>query len=134
MPKPKYRHMRQWESAIVDKFHAKIKLKGEFEYDVALRVREIPLPGYKTENEQMLWNRLTAKRIDVVATTKAAIYVIEVKDRLRPSAVGQALTYKILYEEQFKPSQPVIPSIVTEFGDPDMQHVCDVYNIKVWVV
>ena len=126
--------MRQWETQIVDKFHQKNSLTAEYEYDIPLKIRETPLPSYATEKERILWNKLTSKRIDIVAKTKDKIYVIEVKDRLRPSAVGQALTYKILYQEQYKPTQPVIPTILTTMSDPDMKHVCDVLKITVWMV
>lgn len=134
MPKPKYPHMRIWEERIMDRFHDGHHLDAKWTYDVPLKVRTGDFPTLMSENEKNLWNRLTSKRIDAVAETTNEIYVIEIKDRLRPSAVGQALTYKTLYEEQFKPTKPVIPAIIARYGDPDMQHVCDVYNIKTWVI
>ena len=134
MPKPKYPHMRIWEQEIMEKFHKANILKAEWSYDVPLRVRETPLPEYITDAEATLWSRLTSKRIDAIAETTGEIYVIEIKDRLRPSAVGQALTYKTLYEEQFAPHKPVKAAIITEYDDIDMQQVCSVYNITVWIV
>lgn len=134
MVKPKYPHMRIWEQDIMEKFHKAKILDATWSYDVPLRVRLQPLPEYITDAEATLWSRLTSKRIDAVAETPVEIFTIEIKDRLRPSAVGQALTYKTLYEEQFAPHKPVIAAIVTEFDDLDMQHVCSVYNIKVFLV
>jgi len=134
MVKPKYPHMRIWEEQIMDLFHDKHILDAEWSYDVPLKIRTGEFPTLMSENEKALWNRLTSKRIDAVGETPGAIYVIEIKDRLRPSAVGQALTYKTLYLEQFKPTKPVIAAIIAKFGDPDMQHVCDVYHIKTWVI
>jgi len=134
MTKPKYPHMRIWEEQIMDAFHAAKLLKATWTYDVPLKIRTGTFPTLMSENEKALWNRLTSKRIDAVAETPSTIYVIEIKDRLRPSAVGQALTYKTLYEEQFKPEKPIIAAIIAKLGDPDMQHVCDVYNIKTWVI
>ena len=132
--KPKYPHMRIWEEEIMDSFHNAKLLEANWTYDVPLKVRTGPFPTLMSENEKNLWNRLTAKRIDCVGETPSEIYVCEIKDRLRPSAVGQALTYKTLYEEQFKPTKPVIAAIVAKYGDPDMQHVCDVFHIKTWVI
>ena len=132
--KPKYPHMRQWEQDIMEKFHTAKILDAIWSYDVPLKIREMPLPENTSDAEATLWSRLTSKRVDAVAETLVEIYVIEIKDRLRPSAVGQALTYKTLYEEQFAPHKPVIAAIITEFDDYDMQHVCSVYNIKVWIV
>jgi len=134
MTKPKYPHMRIWEEQIMDSWHAKNLFPAKWSYDVPLKVRKGDFPTLMSENEKALWNRLTSKRIDAVAETPSNIYVIEIKDRLRPSAVGQALTYKTLYEEQFKPEKPVIATILTKLSDPDMKHVCDVYNIEVWMI
>jgi len=134
MAKPKYPHMRIWETAIMTKYHEKVGMVGEWTYDVHLKVRETPMQPHHTPNEVYLQNRLTAKRIDAVCERKNKIYVIEIKDRLRPSALGQALTYKTLYEEQYAPQKQVQPVILTEYQDLDMQHVCDVYNVEVWIV
>lgn len=134
MAKPKYPHMRQWEQEIMDKFHNKIEFEATWTYDVALKVRETPLPKYITQNEKQLWARLTSKRVDAVGETQDQIFVCEVKDRLRPSALGQALTYKTLYEEQFKPEKPVTPAIITEYDDADMRHVCEVYGVRIFMV
>lgn len=118
----------------MQRFHDRKILQAKWSYDVPLKVRETPLPTYMTEKEALLWNRLTSKRIDALAETPGEIYVCEIKDRLRPSAVGQALTYKTLYTEQFKPTKPVIAAIITEYDDLDMRHVCEEYEIKVWKV
>ncbi|MEA3420685.1 MAG: hypothetical protein U9Q97_03280 [Acidobacteriota bacterium] len=132
--KPKYPHMRQWEEKIMTKFHDLKLLKAEWTYDVPLKVRHTPTPDYMTRNENALWQILTSKRIDALGETPTEIYVCEIKDRLRPSALGQALTYKTLYEEQYAPTKPIIPAIITEYDDLDMQHVCDHYKTKVWVI
>ena len=126
--------MRLWESAIMDKYHDKVGMVGEWSYDVPLKVRETPLPPYMTDNENLLWQRITAKRIDAVCERKNVIYIIEIKDRLRPSALGQVLTYLTLYAEQFAPDKNLQGVILTEYTDLDMLHVCDVHNVKVWVV
>lgn len=134
MPKPKYPHMQIWEELIMDAWHRKNLFPAKWTYDVRVKVRNGAYPVLMSDNERLLWRRGTAKRIDALAETTGNIYVIEVKDRLRPSAVGQALTYKTLYEEMFKPQKPVIPVILTKYSDPDMKHVCDVYNIEVWMI
>ena len=132
--KPKYPHMRQWESQIMEKYHKLYPNKGEWSYDVHLKVRQNPAPELESESLVELYNQATAKRIDAVCETQGVIFVIEIKDRLRPSALGQALTYKALYEEQFAPSKPVEAVILTEYTDLDMRHVCDLYGVLVWVV
>ena len=132
--KPKYPHMRQWEAEIMDKYHNDVGMVGDWSYDVPLKVRQTPVPSYMTDNESLLWQRITAKRIDAVCERKNIIYIIEIKDRLRPSAIGQVLTYLVLYDEQFAPKKPLQGVVLTEYTDPDMLHVASHYNIEVWVV
>lgn len=134
MPKPKYPHMREWEMTIMDRFLQKNTIEATFNYDVHVRIND-KVPLYNaTDAEKILWRQMTAFRIDAVMETPAHIYVIEVKDRLRPSAIGQALTYALLYEKKNKPTKPVTPAIVCGMDDPDTHDVCDKYGIKVWVV
>jgi len=132
--KPKYPHMRQWEEAVMEKYHDKVGMVGEWSYDVPLKVRHDPVDPYRTDNENFLWQRITAVRIDAVCERKNIIYIIEVKDRNRPSAVGQVLTYLTLYQEQFAPQKPLQGVILTTRSNLDMLHVCSVFNIEVWVV
>lgn len=134
MPRPKYPHMRKWEEELMTRFLKKIEFTATWTYDIHLKIRETPMPKYITTNEKQLWKTLTSKRIDAVGETENIIYVCEIKDRLRPSALGQALTYKILYEEQFKPQKPVQAAIITEYDDKDMRHVCEHYNVRIWMI
>lgn len=134
MVRPKYPHMRPEETKIMDDFHKMIKFQAEFEYDVHVRDKIMPSPSYMTANEATIWAQQTAKRIDVVIKTTDTIYTAEIKDRNRPSALGQALTYAYLYTKQYAPGLPVKPAIICTLDDPDMHQVCDFYNVRVWVV
>ena len=134
MTKPRYPHMREWEMEIMDRFHKHIKFKAIFTYDEHVRINTKTPMEVQTDMEKQLWKQMTAYRIDVVIETNTEIYVCEVKDRLRPSAIGQALTYAHLYHKIHKPKKPVIPAIITALSDPDAKLVCDHYGIFVWVV
>jgi len=132
--KPKYPHMRQWETQIMDRYHENPKIQAKWSYDVHLSIR-MPKEAHRmTPREAQIYMQSIAKRIDAVAETTDTIYVIEVKDRLRPSAIGQALTYKTLYKEQYPTTKNVQPVILTTYTDLDMLHVAEVYHIQVWVV
>jgi len=134
MPKAKYPHARIWEEKIIDKFKEQYGIKGEWIHDLRLKIKDPENYIFQTAKERQMWRNQTAKRVDITIIKTRSIYVIEVKDRLRPSAIGQALTYKTLYEWQYKPKKQVIPGIVTEFTDPDMLEVAKHYGIRVWVV
>lgn len=134
MPKPRYPHMRQWEMEIMDRFLLHPPFEATYDYDVHVRIDDKTPNTIHTDAERQLWRQMTAFRIDAVIETPANIYVAEVKDRLRPSAIGQALTYAHLYQKKFSPPKPVIPAIITAMDDPDTHQVTDKYQIKVWVV
>jgi hypothetical protein len=118
----------------MDRFLQKNTIEATFNYDIHVRIDDKAPSTLLTDNERQLWRQMTAFRIDVVIETPANIYVCEVKDRLRPSAIGQALTYSLLYQKIHKPNKPVIPAIITAMDDPDTHSVCDKYGIKIWVV
>ena len=126
--------MRIWEATIMDRFLQRPTQSMTFDYDVHVRIDDKTPNTLHTDNERQLWRQMTAFRIDTVIETRDAIYVCEVKDRLRPSAIGQALTYAHLYQKIHKPTKPVIPAIITAMDDPDTHQVTDKYGIKVWVV
>ena len=126
--------MREWEATIMDRFLAHVTFEATYEYDVHVRINEKVPMTVATDTERQLWKQMTAFRIDAVIETVSHIYVAEVKDRLRPSAIGQALTYAYLYQKKFKPSKPVVPAIITALNDPDTREVCNKYGIRVWVV
>jgi len=109
-------------------------IEGEYIFDVRLYPPERPLRPFETPEDYRIWQILHAKRIDAVCETPDTIYIIEVKDILRPSAVGQVLTYMVLFEEQFKPRKKLKPVIVAGEDDPQMHSVCRRYNIDWYVM
>ncbi len=134
MTTPKYPHMREWESTIMDRFLQRPMSDVKLDYDVHVRINDKTPDVIHTDAERQLWRQMTAFRIDAVMETDSTIYVIEVKDRLRPSAIGQALTYAYLYVKIHTPQKQVIPAIICGLDDPDTHAVCDHYKIQVWIV
>ena len=126
--------MRIWEETIMDRFLQTVTFEATYNYDVHVRIDDKTPSTTITDAEKQLWRQMTAFRIDAVIETPGNIYVAEVKDRLRPSAIGQALTYAHLYPQKYPAKKPVIPAIITAMDDPDTHQVCDKYGIKVWVV
>lgn len=71
-----------------------------------------------------------AKRVDVVAETSSEVWLIEVKAAVRPSAVGQTLTYKPLLAAR-KPTwaNPRVMLIGAQF-DPDALALCGTLGLE----
>jgi len=77
----------------------------------------------------------SSKFIDLVYKTDKEIWIVEDKDPwLNFEAVGQVLSYRILYEEQEKPTKPVKCAIACRKILPSEQairHCCDQLGIQV---
>lgn len=77
---------------------------------------------------------LTQKRVDLVAHTNAATWILEIKPRAGPGAVGQLLTYRELYIAQRKPTAPVQLGIIADRNSYDMLPVYDAHAIRLFLV
>ncbi|MBW2672732.1 MAG: hypothetical protein JRD89_04840 [Deltaproteobacteria bacterium] len=131
---PPFPHMKPVEVEIMQRFIELAPLGTEYEYDVRLFPEIKPLAPGADEEAYKAWLLLKAKRIDAVAHTPDAIWILEVKDRLRPSAVGQLLVYRDLYDRQFHPLKPLRLGVVCGDDDPLVRPTCAEHGIKVWVV
>lgn len=56
----------------------------------------------------------TQWRIDVLAESDFAYYVIEIKPNAMGGALGQALAYKALLEKHYVLEKPVLPIVLTD--------------------
>jgi len=50
------------------------------------------------------------------------------------AAVGGCLTYKELYQEQFKPEKNIKLGMIVEADDPAYHSTLKIFDIKLWVV
>ncbi len=75
-----------------------------------------------------------AKRIDLVVHSKNEIWIIEITPKVSKAAVGGCLTYKDLYEKQFKPTKPVKLGMIVEVDDPAYHNTLKNLDITLWVV
>ena len=145
---PKIKHSTEKE--ILQRFIDSGQIPGRYEQQVAL--------GYKadktlkhTEPDQYLQQQALSalnKKIDCICRTKhKGTYLIEVKGRLNPSALGQILLYDILYQlgtgalnldnsgsgekSSQPPPDPPKLIILCEQTDPLVELACKRYNIQV---
>lgn len=134
LSKKKYPHMLQEEVVVWKRF---LKRYGDnftkYRYDVHVGRGVGRIRGYSTKLQDMAIT-LTQKRIDVVAARGAETYIVEIKGRASMSAIGQLMTYKILYELRYGAGSVSGLIVVAKSVDPDISRVLEVFNIKQYVV
>ena len=131
-PLPKYPHLVGSDIPIWDSW---VRTHGQlfsgFDYDVHVGQGLEPDKDHSFELQQM-WIGLTQKRIDVVGYRPGEVWLIEVKDRPTTAAIGQCLSYKILYEVDFGPLTPPIPCLVAGAIEADIETVLLNFGVRFW--
>ena len=79
------------------------------------------------------WYDLTRWGIDVVGENEEAIYVIEIKPSANAKALGQALSYAILFLSEHSATKAVIPVVLTDHEISSTRKVADELGIELWV-
>ena len=129
---PWYPHMGPNDAHLWNKFV--IRNPHAFDsavYDCRCGEVEEPDPALP-DRVKNAWRDLCRGRIDVVAETDGAIYVIEVKPRARGEALGQAINNAYLYQHERNPEKEVIPCVITDVIIPGTRIVAEAKGIKLW--
>lgn len=104
-----------------------------FAYDV--RCGE-GVPQSKTGKEGIgqkadtLWE----KRIDVVGLRGSELFIIEVKPAAMLSAIGQLLSYEVLFKERYPDEPDPKLMLITNWAGPDLKSLCSKFKIALVVV
>lgn len=129
-PLAKYPHLVGSDIEIWDQW---IRLYGHnftgMDYDVHVGQGLEPDPDSPYPN-QVMWTHITQKRIDVLAYRPTSTWLIEVKDRPTVAAIGQVISYSILYQADFTPSLPIIPCLIAGIIEPDIEALCRALDIR----
>ena len=104
-----------------------------FEYDVRVGQGIVTRPELE-EKYKLMATSLTEKRIDVVATRGAVTTIIEVKPSAMLSAIGQLLSYQVLYEERYPLKGPVKMMLITDRIGPDLENLSRKFEITLIAV
>ena len=99
-------------------------------YDVHVGKAVVPLegsPGFL----QAVADGVTRKRIDVVAQQAGRLLIIEVKPFCSMIALGQAVVYQRLFEQEYGRRIFTIGCIVCDQVDEDVGPIADELGIKV---
>ena len=130
----RFRHYKPDELELAKDFVRRAMLPGEYYFDyyllteAARRIAEEQAPPML--KDVVPW----MMRVDCVVFIGRKVWIIEFKDRLRPSGLGQLVTYEKLWKEQYGANRPVILGYVARVDNPDMHSTLDEKGIRWWIV
>jgi len=88
-------------------------------YDVRVG-KPVQLPGGASQMELQIAAGLTRKRIDVIAAVGSGFWVIEVKPFASMLALGQIISYRHLFVQEYTVDGDVWPVVVCDAADEDL--------------
>lgn len=133
-PLGSYPHMLDAESLIWTKFLSVMTYQGAtVAYDVHVGTEPV-LPPETEPNIAKMAFALFTKRIDAVLFLPSITLVCEVKPYASSSAVGQALSYCLLFRRDYPQFPHAAPAIVTDKPHPDTAFICDHFFITLFEV
>lgn len=75
-----------------------------------------------------------SRKIDLVIQTETETWILEVKIRLNPKAIGQVMSYRELYKLTFPEDKRRLRlGIVCEVDDPLIRRVAEAEGIKIFI-
>ena len=126
----RYPHMMPLDIAIWDRFLDKFGEEFEgFQYDVTLGEGALAPSHFSEEDKRLLWLS-TVKRADALGIRRNKLVLFEVKPRLGMAAVGQCVSYLILWQRQYANVPPVEMAWVGEMAEPDLFFVMSTLGFR----
>lgn len=79
--------------------------------------------------------RIVCKKVDLVVQNDEETWLLEVKIRLNPSAVGQAMTYRDLYPQTFpNDKRRLRTGIICAVDDPMVRRVAEAQGVSIFLI
>jgi len=116
--------IKVWE-AFLDKHRGQF---GRFDYDVRVGQGRDPGEIFSPEIRQMGVD-LSQRRIDAVGYGASEIWIIEITTSAGLKAVGQLLSYPVLYYDRFHPGLPLKPFLCCSSLQSDILPILVKHNI-----
>lgn len=129
-----FRHYKADELKLAKEFIRRGELLGRWYFDVYLSnertAQVLDMTGFGGISEATPW----FDRIDATCESEEELYIIEFKDRLAYSGIGQLLGYKPQYIDQYSPELPVKLGYVYHIDKPELHELLSEYNIRAWMI
>lgn len=117
---PSYPHMMAMDIEVWSKYLADpVTPIKEVWYDLHVG-GPVPVAGEPDEVLPRIAAGISRKRIDVVCRIGGGYWVVEVKPYGSMLALGQVLSYRRLFTQEYRPDGEVIPVVVCLNVDPDL--------------
>jgi len=130
----KYPHMFPLDKAVWERFVAKYgPMYLGFQYDITCGITSTKYNALKEpyKSDATILSKL---RIDAVGETETSIDIIEVKPRGNMASIGQLLTYKQHYIDEYKPAKSIRIVLVCADIDPNIIPLAEQNGIIYMVV
>jgi len=133
------------EKEILNRFFGKGKLKG-------LYVTDVPIGGYYPKKIDCICIEMSDKELEILKDFEnpteyvqdskisfeqfknRSVWLLEVKQKLNPSALGQILIYKHHFERTYHGTVLREVGIVCEESDSMIEDVCQEYNVRIYTI
>lgn len=115
------RFLTPLERDIWQKFHAQLQPQPKDVYFEVPVLKLAPGARYIQKNSENWWERITALRIDVLWQTDLGYQLAEIEETLTMESIGQALSYRELWNE-LNPGVPIEKAWVITAGDDPRLH------------
>lgn len=98
-------------------------------FDVGLG-KPKPIPAGTSVELAFMWDRNTQKRADVIIETSQEIWLVELRFKAQPNAIGRLLTYLDLLQDENPWLKPILPILVTDQEDPEVRRSAEKRAIR----
>jgi len=132
--KPPVKHYKPREILIAYKAAELGYLRGKCVFNLRIPPPLRPRRPGETEWEYQWWQFLRSKEIDCVCFRDNEVDIIEFKDRVRPSGIGQLLTYRDLFIQHYGWKGKVNLIYICGEDDPQTRVIAEKQGIKVIVL
>ena len=132
--KPPVKHYKPREILIAFKAAELGLLRGKCVFNLRIPPPLRPRRPGETEWEYQWWQFLRSKEIDCVCFRNGEVDIIEFKDRVRPSGIGQLLTYAKLFKQYYRFNGKINLIYICGEDDPQTRKVAEDLGIKVYVL
>lgn len=83
------------------------------------------------ENIKKNWKYLSSLKIDAIGETSTELFIYEVKYSAYGTALGQLLTYNLLFPENFVNGRKVSMTLICNDIHIDYRYSCEYYKIRI---
>jgi len=131
---PKWKHLSPAENVLWSRWMEKYgHLWHDYQYDVYVGKGRPPLPEWPDWLKE-LQEKLSRRRLDVLAWRDGVLWIFEIKPQAGLSALGQVLGYRELYRRDTGYDGEIKLAIVTDVLWEDIEYVYQKFDIVSFVL